>query len=87
MPRERPGGRDLRARSAALSFNGNKIITTSGGGMLLSDDNDLSRARATWRPRRATLRRGTSTSEIGYNYRLSNLLAALGVAQLARLDR
>lgn len=73
-------------RAAALSFNGNKILTTSGGGMLLSDDMDLiARARHL-----ATQARDAAPwyehSEIGYNYRLSNLLAALGVAQLARLD-
>ena len=73
-------------RAAALSFNGNKILTTSGGGMLLSDDLDLlARARHL-----STQARDTAPwyehSEIGYNYRLSNLLAALGVAQLSRLD-
>ena len=73
-------------RAAALSFNGNKIITTSGGGMLLSDDLDLlARARHL-----STQARDDAPwyehSEIGYNYRLSNLLAALGVAQLSRLD-
>lgn len=71
---------------AALSFNGNKIITTSGGGALLSDD-------AAWVERArylaAQARQPTphyEHLEIGYNYRLSNLLAALGRAQLARLD-
>ncbi len=73
-------------RAAALSFNGNKIITTSGGGMLLSDDLDLlGRARHL-----STQARDPAPwyehSEIGYNYRLSNLLAALGIAQLSRLD-
>ena len=73
-------------RAAALSFNGNKILTTSGGGMLLSDDLELlAHARHL-----STQARDTAPwyehSEIGYNYRLSNLLAALGVAQLSRLD-
>ena len=73
-------------RAAALSFNGNKILTTSGGGMLLSDDLDmLARARHL-----STQARDAAPwyehSGIGYNYRLSNLLAALGVAQLSRLD-
>jgi dTDP-4-amino-4,6-dideoxygalactose transaminase len=72
-------------RAAALSFNGNKILTTSGGGMLLSDDLELlARARHL-----STQARDAAPwyehSDIGYNYRLSNLLAALGVAQLSRL--
>ncbi len=73
-------------QSAALSFNGNKIMTTSGGGMLLSDDAELvSRARylATQARQPAPWYEHT---EAGYNYRLSNLLAALGVGQLSRLD-
>lgn len=71
---------------AAVSFNGNKVMTTSGGGMLLSDDADLA-ARARYLSTQA--RRPAQHyehDEIGYNYRLSNLLAALGRAQLSRLD-
>ncbi len=68
-----------------LSFNGNKIITTSGGGMLLSDDAELiERARFL-----ATQARDPAPhyqhSTIGYNYRLSNLLAAVGRGQLRQL--
>ncbi len=71
---------------AALSFNGNKIITTSGGGMLVSDDGDfIARARHL-----STQARDPAPhyqhSEVGYNYRLSNLLAAVGVGQLRALD-
>lgn len=70
----------------ALSFNGNKIITTSGGGALLSDDPTLvERARHL----AAQAKQPTphyEHVEVGYNYRLSNLLAALGRAQLSRLD-
>jgi len=69
-----------------LSFNGNKIITTSGGGALLADDANLV-ARA--RNLASQARRPAphyEHEEIGYNYRLSNLLAALGRAQLGRLD-
>jgi len=69
-----------------LSFNGNKIITTSGGGALLSDDPTLvERARHL----ASQARQPTphyEHEEVGYNYRLSNLLAAVGRAQLARLD-
>lgn len=73
-------------RAAALSFNGNKVMTTSGGGMLLSDDLELL-ARA--RHLSTQAREPTpyyEHSEIGYNYRLSNILAALGRGQLTRLD-
>lgn len=73
-------------RVAALSFNGNKIITTSGGGMLLSDDAELvSRARYLATQARQPVPWYEHT-EIGYNYRMSNVLAALGRAQLSRLD-
>jgi len=72
--------------ASALSFNGNKIITTSGGGMLLTDDAALA-ARARYL---ATQARQPVVwyehTDIGYNYRMSNLLAALGLAQLSRLD-
>ncbi|MBW3571385.1 MAG: DegT/DnrJ/EryC1/StrS family aminotransferase [Gemmatimonadetes bacterium] len=72
--------------SGVYSFNGNKIITTSGGGMLVSDNGDLiHHARKI-----ATQARDAGPhyqhSEIGYNYRLSNLLAAAGVAQLEVLN-
>jgi dTDP-4-amino-4,6-dideoxygalactose transaminase len=72
---------------AAFSFNGNKIITTSGGGMLVSSTEALiSRARFL-----ASQARGPyphyEHEELGYNYRLSNLLAAVGRGQLNGLDR
>jgi pyridoxal phosphate-dependent aminotransferase EpsN len=70
---------------AAFSFNGNKIITTSGGGMLVSHRQDIvDRARHL-----ASQARDPAPhyqhSEIGYNYRLSNLLAAIGRGQLRSL--
>ncbi|MGW5576813.1 DegT/DnrJ/EryC1/StrS family aminotransferase [Micromonospora chokoriensis] len=69
-----------------LSFNGNKIMTTSGGGMLVSDDAALlDRARHLSTQAREPARH-YEHRETGYNYRLSNLLAALGRAQLVRLD-
>ncbi len=72
--------------AAALSFNGNKIITTSSGGMLLTADPDLAaRARNLATQARLPVEH-YEHAEIGYNYRLSNLLAALGRAQLCRLD-
>jgi dTDP-4-amino-4,6-dideoxygalactose transaminase len=69
-----------------FSFNGNKIITTSGGGMLVSPDlvrTERVRYLAT-QARQPTAH--YEHTEAGFNYRLSNLLAALGVAQLSRLD-
>jgi len=73
-------------RSAALSFNGNKIMTTSGGGMLLSHDDDII-ARARYLSTQARQPHPWyEHTEMGFNYRMSNILAALGVGQLARLD-
>lgn len=73
-------------KMAAFSFNGNKIITTSGGGMLVSDNEELiGRARFL-----ATQARDPAPhyqhSTIGYNYRMSNILAAIGRGQLKVLD-
>ena len=71
---------------SVLSFNGNKIITTSGGGALLTDNEAFVR-RARFL---ATQARDPAPhyehSEIGYNYRMSNILAALGRAQLDTLE-
>ena len=78
--------RAARATLAAFSFNGNKIITTSGGGMLVSRDAATgSSTRASSRRRRASRAPHYEHTEIGFNYRLSNLLAAVGRAQLAVL--
>ena len=73
-------------RFGIYSFNGNKIITTSGGGMLVSDDNQLiTKAKFL-----ATQARDPAPhyqhSEIGYNYRLSNVLAGIGRGQLQVLN-
>jgi dTDP-4-amino-4,6-dideoxygalactose transaminase len=82
--RGRPAG--SFGAAAVYSFNGNKIMTTSGGGMLLSNDGDLvERARYLSTQARQPAAHYEHT-EIGFNYRLSNLLAALGRAQLSRLD-
>lgn len=72
--------------AAAVSFNGNKIMTTSGGGALLTDDAAVAqhiRYLAT-QARQPVVH--YEHTDIGYNYRMSNLLAALGRAQLSRLD-
>ncbi len=72
-------------RIGAFSFNGNKLITTGGGGMLVTDDEALAR-RARHLSTQARLPgRAYDHDEVGYNYRLSNLAAALGVAQLEEL--
>ena len=71
--------------AGVFSFNGNKIMTTSGGGMLVTPDlqaADRARYLATQARRPAAHYEHT---EVGFNYRLSNLLAAIGRAQLARL--
>jgi dTDP-4-amino-4,6-dideoxygalactose transaminase len=71
---------------AAFSFNGNKIITTSGGGMLVSDRRDIiERARHLSTQARQPAAHYEHL-DIGYNYRLSNLLAAVGRGQLAGID-
>ena len=75
------------AQSTILSFNGNKIITTSGGGMLLSDDREIvARARNLSTQARQNTAHYEHT-EIGYNYRMSNVCAAIGVGQLEQLDQ
>ncbi len=80
---DRPAGR--WGRAGVLSFNGNKIVTTGGGGMLVADDAELvARARHLATQARAPVPR-YEHHEIGYNYRLPNLLAAIGRAQLRRL--
>jgi dTDP-4-amino-4,6-dideoxygalactose transaminase len=70
---------------AAFSFNGNKVITTSGGGALLSNDGDrIAHARKLSTQAREPAPHYEHT-ELGFNYRLSNLLAAVGRAQLEAL--
>lgn len=69
------------------SFNGNKIITTSGGGMLVSDDIDALEQARFWSTQARDHARHYQHSEMGYNYRLSNLLAAVGRGQLEVLEK
>jgi len=75
-----------RGLAGALSFNGNKIVTTGGGGAVLTDSPELARAA---RHMTTTARVGTGWEfvhdQVGYNYRLPNLNAALGLAQLEQL--
>lgn len=70
------------ARLGCFSFNGNKLITTGGGGMLVTDDEALAR-RARHLSTQARLPGlAYDHDEVGFNYRLSNIAAALGLAQL-----
>lgn len=85
----RHGGRPAGSfgTAAILSFNGNKVISTSGGGAVLTDDEHLAeRVRHLSTQARQPVAHYEHL-EVGYNYRLSNVLAALGLAQLERLDQ
>ncbi len=73
-------------RISCFSFNGNKLITSGGGGMIVTDDGKIAR-----RARHLTTQARSGGDEyihdeVGYNYRLTNIQAALGLAQLERLD-
>ena len=73
-------------KAGCFSFNGNKIVTSGGGGMIVTDDNTLAE-----RARHLTTQAKSDSfeydhDEIGYNYRLTNIQAAMGVAQMEKLD-
>ncbi len=73
--------------ASALSFNGNKVLTTGGGGAVLTNDEALARrAKHLTTTARVPHRWSFVHDEVGFNYRLPNLNAALGCAQLERLD-
>ncbi len=74
------------ATAAIFSFNGNKIITTSGGGMLLSDDERIVQAARFLSQQARDPAPHYEHSAIGYNYRMSNIAAAIGLGQLEVLD-
>jgi dTDP-4-amino-4,6-dideoxygalactose transaminase len=69
-----------------FSFNGNKIITTSGGGMLVSNNEERIQKVRFWATQARDKARHYQHSEIGYNYRMSNILAGIGRGQLKVLD-
>jgi perosamine synthetase len=70
-----------------LSFNGNKIITTGGGGMLLLNDIELARKAKHLSTQAKVLHKWEFVHDhIGYNYRMPNINAALGLAQLESID-
>ena len=70
-----------------LSFNGNKIITTGGGGMILTDSDELAEKTRYLTTQAKDDEIQYIHNEIGYNYRLTNIQAALGVAQLEQLPK
>jgi len=70
-----------------FSFNGNKIITTSGGGMLVSDNEERIAKVKFWATQARDKARHYEHSEIGYNYRMSNIVAGIGRGQLKVLDQ
>lgn len=74
-------------RMGVYSFNGNKIITTSGGGMLLSDDEELIRQARFLATQARDPAPHYQHSQIGFNYRMSNILAGVGRGQLQVLDQ
>lgn len=69
-----------------LSFNGNKIITTSGGGMLLSNDENAIKKAKFWATQARDNYPYYHHTELGYNYRLSNVSAGIGRGQLTVID-
>lgn len=72
---------------AVLSFNGNKIITTSGGGMLVSNNTDKIKKVRFWATQSREPERHYEHKELGYNYRMSNIVAGIGRGQLKVLQQ
>ncbi|MBO5262496.1 MAG: DegT/DnrJ/EryC1/StrS family aminotransferase [Clostridia bacterium] len=70
----------------AISFNGNKIITTSGGGMLITDTEEARKKAFFWATQSREPFPWYQHEEIGYNYRMSNVVAGIGRGQLIHLD-
>lgn len=70
-----------------ISFNGNKIITTSGGGMLLSKKQEDAKKALFWATQSREKARHYEHREVGYNYRMSNISAAIGCGQFECLDK
>lgn len=70
-----------------ISFNGNKIITTSGGGMLLAQKQEDAKKALFWATQSREKARHYEHREVGYNYRMSNISAAIGCGQFECLDK
>lgn len=69
-----------------VSFNGNKIITTSGGGMLLTNDEEAEEKARKWSTQARDAAPWYQHTELGYNYRMSNVLAGIGRGQMLHLE-
>ena len=69
-----------------VSFNGNKIITTSGGGMLLTNDEEAAEKARKWSTQARDAAPWYQHTELGYNYRMSNVLAGIGRGQMLHLE-
>ncbi|MEK4346211.1 DegT/DnrJ/EryC1/StrS family aminotransferase [Paenibacillus sp. FSL P4-0184] len=69
-----------------FSFNGNKIITTSGGGMVVSNDEEAIKKMRFWATQSREPAKHYEHKEVGYNYRMSNICAGIGRGQLQMLD-
>lgn len=76
-----------RSYASFYSFNGNKMITTSGGGMITTDKQGVKEKCEYYATQAKAPTDFYQHEEIGYNYRLSNILAALGIAQFKSLDK
>lgn len=68
------------------SFNGNKIITTSGGGMMVSNNEEYTKKALFWATQSREAKRYYEHKEVGYNYRMSNVVAGIGRAQINVLN-
>ncbi len=84
LDRNRPIG-SLGAQLSVLSFNGNKTVTSGGGGAVIGDDEALT-ALVRHLTTTARVGSGYDHDRVGFNYRMTNLQAAVGCAQLERLD-
>lgn len=73
-------------RIGIYSFNGNKIITTSGGGMMVSKEEELTKEATNLATQARDAARHYQHSKIGYNYRMSNIVAGIGRGQLLHID-
>lgn len=76
----------IMGKFGVYSFNGNKIITSSGGGMLVSDDEEALEKARFWATQSREPAKHYEHKEMGYNYRLSNVSAGIGRAQLRVLE-
>ncbi len=77
----------VHGKISIFSFNGNKIVTTSGGGALLTDDDAIAEEARSLASQAKDPTNGSLHLDIGYNYKLSNVCAALGISQLQTLAK